>query len=191
MTQIVIGLSGKQGAGKSLSARYLQRRYGAVVYRMSDMVRQALTDTGLAVTPENYASTAELLFQTFGKNVLARRIAWRIQSDKHRLVVIDGFRLPEEETCFKEEFPEFTHVHLFADLRVRYMRLIDRGEKPWETDLAFSDFLEREFLSTELAIDSLSGRTNLLVYNNTSFKKLATALDRVMAQIFFERETTQ
>src|SRR5205823_874936 len=90
---MLIGLTGRNAAGKGEVARYLQKK-SFYYYSLSDAIRDEIRSRGEEPTRDRLIIVGNELRQRYGANVLAERTLAKIEDDKH--YVIDSIRNPAE-----------------------------------------------------------------------------------------------
>lgn len=125
---MIIGLTGKNGAGKGAIAKFLQE--GSFKYQsLSDEIRSDLSRENIPVSRENMIKKGISLRKKFGLDILSRRVYSNM--DLSFNYAIDSFRNPEEVTFFRQ-FPDFALMHVDAPIELRFerVRLRNRGDDP-------------------------------------------------------------
>ena len=95
---MIIGLTGKNGAGKTAVCEYLKKR-SFDYYSLSDEIREEAGRRGFEITREVLIEVGNELREKHGAGVLAERILGRLQSDRNS--VIDSIRNPSEVDVLK------------------------------------------------------------------------------------------
>src|SRR5581483_5650524 len=119
---MLIGLTGRNAAGKGEVARYLQRK-SFYYYSLSDAIRDEIRSRGEEPTRERLIIVGNELRQKYGASVLAERILAKIEDDRH--YIIDSIRNPSEVTAFSEA-KHFKLIRVEAPAQVRFQRLLSR-----------------------------------------------------------------
>ena len=119
---MLIGLTGRNAAGKGEVARYLQTK-SFYYYSLSDAIRDEIRSRGEQLTRERLIIVGNELRQKYGSNVLAERILAKIEDDKH--YVIDSIRNPAEVEAFRAA-KNFKLVRIEAPPQVRFERILSR-----------------------------------------------------------------
>jgi dCMP deaminase len=119
---MLIGLTGRNAAGKGEVARYLQTR-SFYYYSLSDAIRDEIRSRGEQPTRERLIIVGNELRQKYGSNVLAERILAKIEDDKH--YVIDSIRNPAEVEAFRAA-KNFKLIRIEAPPQVRFERILSR-----------------------------------------------------------------
>lgn len=116
---LLIGLTGRNGAGKTEVATYLARK-GFHLHSLSDAVRDEVAARGLAESREVLIATGRDLRERFGPQALAERIFTKLEPDKH--YCIDSIRHPAEIEFFRRN-ADFSLIFVDASTEVRYARV--------------------------------------------------------------------
>ena len=115
---MIIGLTGKNGAGKTAVCEYLKTR-SFQYYSLSDAIRDEASRRGLEITREILIELGNELRETHGPGVLAERILGKLGFDEN--YVIDSVRNPSEVDVLRTR-NDFTLIALEADERLRFER---------------------------------------------------------------------
>jgi dCMP deaminase len=138
---MLIGLTGRNAAGKGEVAEYLKQK-GFDYYSLSDVIRDEIRLRGQAPTREVLIQVGNELRQKFGARVLAERILKKIESDKN--YVIDSIRNPSEVEALRAS-RQFKLVLVDAAVEVRFRRTLSRNrESDPQTLEAFLEVERRE-----------------------------------------------
>ena len=125
MKRVVIGLTGAFGSGTSFIAKHFFEPRGFKSFSLSAVLkkeyeeqngkknetRQQLQDFGNSLRKDNQSYLAESLDRDY------------IKDDKESNIVIDSIRNPAEIKYFREKFPEFILIGVFADYDERWKRV--------------------------------------------------------------------
>ena len=120
---MLIGLTGRNAAGKGEVAKYLQTK-SFYYYSLSDAIREELRARKLVLSRELLIQVGNELRQTFGPSVLADRILQHTEPDKN--YVIDSIRNPSEVAAFRKTDKDFKLIRVEAPLNVRFERTVAR-----------------------------------------------------------------
>lgn len=99
---IIIGLAGEVRSGKTTVAEYLADAYGMLHYENSDALKNILGSVGVSVTRENMYLVAQSLFESLGRDIIARGWMKRIKTFSNQTFVVSGIRYPEEIEVYKK-----------------------------------------------------------------------------------------
>ncbi|MFQ6672660.1 MAG: deaminase [Candidatus Tectimicrobiota bacterium] len=143
---MIIGLTGRNGAGKGVMADYLARKSFEVT-SLSDIIREELRARGEPITRERLIEAGRELRATYGPAVLAERTLARLAPHKH--YVIDSIRHPAEVEALRSR-EGFVLVAVEAPLEVRFERNRERNREADPQSLeAFRALEEAELESPE------------------------------------------
>lgn len=140
---MIIGLTGKNAAGKGEIAKHLQDK-GFVFFSLSDALRDEATRQGLDHSRETLIKLGTEMREKFGNGILAKRINEKISSLKKQVknnFVVDSIRNPGEIKELRKN-KDFTLVSVHADAKMRFQRLLKRGRAG--DAQTFKEFLEHE-----------------------------------------------
>ena len=90
---MIIGLTGKNGSGKTAVSEYLKSR-GFEYYSLSDEIREEMRSRGLEITRDVLIEIGNELRRQFGPGVLAERILSKLGNERN--YVVDSIRNPQE-----------------------------------------------------------------------------------------------
>lgn len=158
------GLIGKNGAGKSEACSCLSD-LGYRVISLSDFVREACQDAGMAPTRENLIKMANFLKEKYGDSVLAHRAYDAVKRfDK---VVFDSIRNVSEVEFLQEKGVVFFGID--APVELRYERISSRNKETDHVDFeTFKrlDDLESSGESSGQHINAALEKCVLIIQNN-------------------------
>ena len=140
---MMIGLTGKNAAGKGEIARHLQLK-GFIYFSLSDALRDEAGRRKLDCSRNNLINLGNELRKKSGNGILAKRINEKIREEKakgSKDFVIDSIRNPGEiQELRKNE--GFLLVGVVTDEKIRFQRLLKRGRVGDAT--TFEDFRKHE-----------------------------------------------
>lgn len=173
----VVGLVGKIASGKGVVSDYLNRIYGAKVYRFSDVLKDLLSKLGKPDTRDNLQALGLHLRQIFGDNVLADVVKEEVQEDGHSLIVVDGIRYWNEVEMIRS-FKDNLIISVTTPLEVRYQRAASRATRG-EKKISFDEFKKNENSPTEQLIDEIALHADIKIENMGSKEALLETLETV------------
>jgi dCMP deaminase len=177
---MIIGLTGKNGSGKTAVSDYLQSR-GFEYYSLSDEIRNEVRRRGEEITRNVLIKIGNELREKFGPGVLAERVMSCLENDRN--YVVDSIRNPHEVEALRHR-PDFTLLALEADETIRFDRSRRRGREGAAGTL--QQFIEeeaRELHSSNPASQQLQATramADLAVVNNGTMEQLHRALDELL-----------
>lgn len=186
---MIIGLTGKNGSGKTAVSEYLKSR-GFEYFSLSDAIREEIRKRGGEITREILIEVGNELRREFGPGILAERIFDRLESDRN--YVIDSIRNPHEVKVLQRR-KDFTLMSLEADQTIRFER--SRRRMREGAVQTFEEFVEeeiRELDSGDPANQQLiaTGQmADLTVTNNGTLQEMYRKLDELLPAVMsrFER----
>lgn len=135
---MIIGLTGKNGAGKGEVVKFLRER-GFHALSLSDVLREEAQRLGQTVERAVLVELGNRLRKEFGAGVLAEQIFARLDPEKN--YVIDSIRHPAECQVFRRR-RDFALVNVQAPQKLRFERLRQRGRE--NDPKTFNEFLALE-----------------------------------------------
>jgi len=123
---MIIGLTGKNAAGKGELAKHLQSK-DFVYFSLSDALRDEAARQKLDHSRETLIKLGTEMREKFGNGILAKRINEKIRKLKNKNnFVVDSIRNPGEiEELTKND--DFMLIAVHADAKLRFERLVRRG----------------------------------------------------------------
>lgn len=180
---MIIGLTGKNGAGKGVVAELLEKR-GFVYHSLSDVIRHKIREEGHDVTRERLIEMGRRLRQNGGPSVLAEQIMQQLSPLKSHIV--DSIRNPHEVHALKKR-DDFFLIFVDADQKVRFERCKNRGRENDPHDFAeFVRLEEAELHSTDVAGQQLiatAGLADHTLDNSGTLADLEKKLDALLVKI--------
>lgn len=147
---MIIGLTGKNGAGKGVVADFLKAT-GFTYYSLSDIIRERLKQRGEEISRENLITLGRKLRAEGGPSVLADLILAKLDIDKN--YVVDSIRNPAEVRSLRQR-KNFIFINVEADQKVRFNRVKERARENDPRD--FKEFVRLE--NEELQSNDTSGQ---------------------------------
>ncbi|MBI3940568.1 MAG: AAA family ATPase [Acidobacteria bacterium] len=179
---MIIGLTGRNAAGKGEVAAYLKDR-GFQYYSLSDVIREFLQRSHREITRETLIRAGNELRQAQGRSYLAEVVERRLREDRN--YVVDSIRNPCEVLVFRRN-QHFVLFNVVADLEVRFQRMKARGrENDPGTLKEFRDFEARELSADEGAqqLQEVEKMADLILENNSSLEALHQLLRETVQEI--------
>ena len=140
---MIIGLTGTNGAGKTVTADYLKSK-SFHFHSLSDEIRDELARQNKEATRSNLIEVGNQLRAEHGPAVLAERIKAKLRPDWN--YAIDSIRNPYEVRALRAGH-DFRLLKVDAPVEVRYERVRQRGGP--RTPASFEEFVELERQETE------------------------------------------
>ena len=186
MSYIVIGLTGKNAAGKGTVAEILsQNKF--IYHSLSDSLRDELKILGKEETRANLIKIGNELRREGGPGVLADKLIPKLVLDNNHTV--DSIRNPFEVNSLRENFPlnKFVLISVGADARLRYDRLCSRGRigdsDSWES---FVNQEKQEENNVDPNKQQLSKTMNMADYeidNSGTLEDLKEQIKKILSEL--------
>ncbi len=176
--RIIFGIVGHIGSGKGAASAYLESRYGAGVYRSSNILRDILDRLHEPHKRQSLQELSLALITQFGEDILSKTMRADIEQMDQRIIVVEGIRR-EGDFVHIQDAGEFVLVSIDADAKVRYNRLITRGENV-DDNKSYEDFLEDSKRGTELNITKLGKQATEHIHNDGDFAALYAQIDTLI-----------
>ncbi len=186
---MIIGLSGRNGAGKSAAVEFLRER-SFQVHSLSDVLREELSSRGEVEDRETMIALGNELRNQGGPGILAERIKDRLGVSQNH--VIDSIRHPLEVDVFRKMSDDFRLIWIDAPLNVRFERIrnrkrigdpetIEELQRVEEYELKSDNPLAQQLL----AVRDCSDET---LDNSSTLDELGHALEAILKKkLYFER----
>lgn len=177
---MIIGLTGKNGSGKTAVSEYLKSR-GFEYYSLSDEIREEIRRRGLEITRDVLIEAGNELREKYGPGVLAERILRNLGTDHN--YVIDSIRNPHEVEVLRRR-SDFTLLALEADPTTRFERSRARGRE--SAAQTFQQFIEEETREldsknpTNQQLKATRQKADVVVNNNGTLEELHRQLDELL-----------
>jgi dCMP deaminase len=180
---MIIGLTGKNGAGKTAVCDYLRTR-GFEYVSLSDAIRAEIRRRGDDVTREKLIETGTEMREKGGAGVLAERVLTGLESEHN--YVVDSIRNPAEVEALRRR-PDFTFFAIDASVKTRFERSLLRArENAAATFEQFAAEEERELISENPAAQQLVATIALadsVIENNGTMEALHGKLDEILSPL--------
>jgi dCMP deaminase len=177
---MIIGLTGKNGAGKTEVSQYLVNR-GFEYHSLSDEIRREAEKRRVEVTRELLIGLGNELRTRFGAGVLAEGILSQLGLDRN--YVIDSIRNPAEVNVLKRR-KDFVLMAVEAGQKTRFERSLERGREGAAGTLEqFVQEEARELESADPAAQQLVATRKLadvVIQNDGSLADLHAKLDQML-----------
>ena len=175
----IFGFVGLIASGKGTAAKYLAKKYQASTHRFSTSLREVLRRLYLEENRDNLITLSECLRKNFGQDLLAKIITQDALKDKKRIIVVEGIRRLDD-IKYLSKLPNFILVEIVADSKIRYQRLIERGENTDDNTKTYQEFLADHKKPTEITIAKVIKLAQEKINNNGSEKDTQKQLDKLM-----------
>ncbi len=183
MAKIILGVAGEIGAGKDTVTSYITETHGAKYYRYSGILKDILKRLHLPYDRISLANLAEALRAYFGENVLSRTLVADAEGDADaEIIVFDGIR-KVAELEFLKTFPHFKFIFVDAEMKVRYDRLVKRGEKSDDVGKTMGQFMKDHEHAADNVILKLREYADVVIDNNGTLEDLYAQIDKALVDL--------
>lgn len=182
MSRLVIGLVGRKGSGKGTVAKILKEKYGASVYRYSDVLRDVLDLLGIEKSRENLIQLSEVLRRGFGEETIKNALLKRMSDTSSPLIVLDGLRRLGDLDGLTD-LGDFQLITVAAPLELRYERISQRGENAGETTRTLESFREMEHAPTEITIADVEAKADRTIDNSGTYEELVHHVEELLKDL--------
>ncbi len=177
---MIIGLTGKNGSGKTAVSDYLKSR-GFEYHSLSDAIREEIRRRGKEITRDVLIVVGNDLRETFGPGILAERILGSLEREHN--YVVDSIRNPMEVDVLRRR-QDFVLMAIEADPQIRFERSRVRGrESAAQSFEQFTAEENRELESKNPANQQLLAtreKADIVVDNNGTLEDLHRRLDEML-----------
>ena len=178
---MIIGLTGKNAAGKGELAEYLKSK-GFAYFSLSDALRDEATKQGLDHSRDVLIKLGTEMREKFGNSILAVKINETIAELKNKDIVVDSIRNPGEiEELRKND--GFILIGVHTDSKIRFERLVKRGRLG--DAQTFEEFVEHEKKENNnegsgQQLDRCMGMADKIIDSNGTIEEANKDLDSYM-----------
>lgn len=182
MAKLILGITGEMGSGKGTIAKHVVAEHKGSAHRFSTILRDILDRIYIEQSRDNMQNLSTMLRKAFGEDLLAKGMFHDAENDKqHDIVVIDGVRRMAD-IAYLKELPNFKLIYVDVDIRLRYERIVKRGENPNDADKSFEEFKKQQEDESESQIRDLKNYANKVVDNNGTFPELYKQIDDIIKE---------
>ena len=178
---MIIGLTGKNAAGKGELAEHLKSK-GFAYFSLSDALRDEATKQGLDHSRDVLIKLGTEMREKLGNAILAVKINEKIRQLPNKDIVVDSIRNPGEiEELRKNNNLILIGVH--TDSKIRFERLVRRGRVG--DSKTFEEFLEHEKKENNnegsgQQLDRCMGMADKIINSNGTIEEANKDLDSYM-----------
>lgn len=177
--QVVFGFVGTIGSGKGAASAYVKDKYHASVYGFSGPLRDILDRLYVPQEREHLQMISTILRQYFGQDLLAKTVAKDISRDSHPIIIVEGIRRPEDVEEIKK-IRQFILVHISADIKTRYQRILHRGQNTDDGNKTFDQFVEENNREAEIKLQDVAASADEIIMNSGSINDLYKQIDALI-----------
>jgi len=177
--KMIIGITGKNGSGKTEVANYLKLK-GFEYISLSDILREEAKKRNIRENRENLRNLGNELRKKFGPGILAELALKKIKQDKNYCV--DSIRNPNE-IAELNKIKNFLLIGVKAKIELRYKRVLDRGRIG--DNISFEKFKELEEKENskeeeKQQLDKCLKIADKIIENNGTIEELHRKIDKIL-----------
>lgn len=180
---MIIGLTGKNGAGKGEIAKFLKER-GFSYYSLSDVLREEAAKSGIEITRDGLIQLGNRLRSDYGPGVLAEKIFSRLDPEKN--YVIDSVRHPSEVQVLRRR-SDFYLASIEAPSEIRFERLRERARESDPTTLEQFKQLEQKeaasATSSDQQLDLAIGMADFSIQNDGPLENAYERVKKILIEL--------
>ena len=180
---MIIGLTGKNAAGKGEAAAYLKKK-GFEYHSLSDVLREEATKRGLEHSRDILIKLGNELREKHGAGYLAEQINNKLKNKKNINFVIDSIRSPfEAKELMKNR--GFVLVGIYAPIGLRFKRLRERnrlGDAKTLEDFKSQEQRENLKSDTNQQLDATFGMAKKVIVNGGALEELHKKIDGLLIE---------
>ncbi len=180
---MIIGLTGKNAAGKGEVAAFLRDK-SFYYYSLSDVIREELESKGIPVTRDTLIIAGNDMRQRFGSDILARLTLKKV--DPNRNYVIDSIRNPVEVQALKAA-GNFVLFAIDAPPELRFERIRSRARENDPQTLEEFRLVEetesRNQAEHKQSIEDCQALADFTIMNEGSLEDLHQQITQIVSRV--------
>lgn len=181
---MIIGITGKNGSGKTTTAKYLKTK-GFIYNSLSDILREKLKEEGIEENIDNLLALGNRLRREHGPGVLGKMTLEKIKKNNEKMATADSIRHPLEVNELKKA-EDFVLFAIDAPIEWRYERTARRG-RPGDS-VSFKKFKAQEELQLngdgpEVKLLNCISLADYKIKNDKKFEDLYQKIEEILEKI--------
>jgi len=178
--KLVICLAGMPGSGKSIIVE-VAKECGYDIVVMGDVIREEAERRCLEPNPENLGKIMLELRRSEGRAVIAKRCILKIEKTAKSRVVVDGIRSLSEVEKFKESFPKFSFIAVYASPETRFSRVYRRrrSDDPETCEI----FHERDVRELSVGLGNAIAMAEYIIVNEGELEAVKEKVREILRRI--------
>jgi dephospho-CoA kinase len=179
--QIIIGIVGMPGSGKSTVADHFVKKYKATKVHLGDFIWQWLGRRGIKPSEEAGNMAALYMWVEYGDIPLAQWAYDQTKKSKAKIILLDSLRTLEEARFFQLKFGDKFHViAVLASPAARLHRIQKRARFG---PLSKLEFRVRDREELRLGVGDLIASSNHYIDANQTVPKVEKQVDELVKHL--------
>lgn len=174
-----IGITGQLLSGKSTASKFLEENFNAELFHFSRFLGSLLELLDLEKNRKNLQDLGLFIKETYGQDILVKTALEYSKDSKADIFLMDGLRTKEDVLALKE-MPNSKIVYMKAEPKLRYTRMLERGEKVGEKQSSLEEFLEMEKHNVDIQLLELEQYADIVIDNNGTKADLEKELTKAL-----------
>ncbi|HKZ49620.1 MAG TPA: AAA family ATPase [Candidatus Nanoarchaeia archaeon] len=180
-TQLVIGIVGMPGSGKSTVSDHLVKKYKAERIHLGDFIWEWLGRQGIKPNEQTGTMAALYMWVEYGDIPLSQWAFNQTKKSKAKIVILDSLRTVEEARFFQLKFGN--NFHAIAVLASPAARLARTQKRARFGALSKLEFRMRDREELRLGVGDLIASANHYIDANQSVQKVQKQVDVLMKHL--------
>jgi dephospho-CoA kinase len=179
----IIGVIGKNGAGKDEVLKYLRDKYDVPFLSTGDIVREIAASEGKEPTRPNLQAISDRYFNERGEGCFVRMVVDKIRENGWKAAGISGVRSLKDVDILKNVLGgKFVLINVYvSDTMARFERMFKRGEG--RDAKVYEDFVKQDKAEEKLFhIDKAESEADYSLSNDGTLEDLHSAIDKLVEE---------
>jgi dephospho-CoA kinase len=185
---MIIGLTGRIGAGKETLTGFLRDR-GFIYLKSSELLKEELAKRGVEISRWNMQNLGDELREKYGSGAIMKMFLDKIISnDKGKNYILDSLRNAKEADFLRENLKDFFLIGVDAPQKLRFERIVSRGKpsdpKTWEEFLEVDNrdfFDEKNPLGQQ--VGKVMGVADFIIINDNDLRGSMEEIENIWEEI--------
>jgi len=185
---MILGITGKNAAGKGETAKYLAEK-GFSCFSLSDLLREEATRLKIEHTRDNLIKLGNDLRKNHGASCLAKKANEKIKNSgtlpSGKEFAIDSIRNPEEIKELRKN-GKFFLIGVDAPIEIRFERMVKRnriGDARTLEELRKQEEKENTGEIASQQLDKCLGMSDFIIKNDGTISELHQKIDRLLIHL--------
>jgi len=178
--RLIVCIVGMPGSGKSLATKTIKNKFNAFVVSSGDIIRDEIRRRGLKYTPESDMKISHWFHIKGRERLIAARTCEKAKKSKKKIIVLEGFRSPNEVAQLKKLLGQKPAViAIIAGFKTRYARLA--GRKRFAVEQKY--LIARDKLELSHGLGQLIKKADYKIRNNGTRAELERKIVKLIKSL--------